>query len=111
MSRRGIQAGLGRWLTVAVLCCLSLAAQTPKILITAEQAARDEVDFFGLIPDLVAWAPDGSRFYYHAGNNKPHRPDQNVIFEVARSGGTPRRLSEEERREIPAVDSLLPNVE
>lgn len=98
-------------LTVAVLCCLTLAAQTPKPAITAEQAARDEADFFGLIPDEVAWAPDGSRFYYHAGNNKPHRPDQNAVFEVTRTGGQPRRLSEEERRELPPLDALLPNAE
>lgn len=88
---------------------LGLAAQPEKRDITAEQAARDEADFIGLIPDSIGWSPDGTRFYYHAGNNKAHRPDQNAIFEVMRDGGKPRRLPEEERLRVPPLAALAPN--
>jgi dipeptidyl aminopeptidase/acylaminoacyl peptidase len=97
-----------------LLVALLLAAAVPppgKTPITAEQASRDEADFFGLLPTEIGWAPDGSRFYYHAGNTKPHRPDQNAIFEVPRTGGKPRRLSEEERRDLPPLPAMQPDPE
>ncbi len=103
-----------RWLAVLLAAGAAAqspppAAQRPRSPITAEQAARDEADFFGLIPDQIGWAPDGSRFYYHAGNHKEHRPDQNAVFEVPRTGGAPRRLSEDERRDLPPLEAFLPD--
>jgi len=79
--------------------------------ITLEQAAQDEADWIGLIPDVIGWSPDGTRFYYHAGNNKAHRPDQNAVFEVSRDGGKPRRLSEKDRLQIPPLAALAPNTD
>jgi dipeptidyl aminopeptidase/acylaminoacyl peptidase len=95
--------------SLAVAALVGVLCGAEKKPITAEQAARDEADFVGLIPSEIAWAPDGSRFYYHAGNKKPHRPEQNAIFEVARDGGRPRRLSEAERQELPPLASLAPD--
>ncbi|MBI3695210.1 MAG: DPP IV N-terminal domain-containing protein, partial [Acidobacteria bacterium] len=90
---------------------LAVAALAEKADITAEQAAREEAAWMGLIPDLVGWSPDGGKFYYHAGNNKPHHPDENAIFEVAREGGKPRRLSAEERLKLPPLAALAPTPE
>ncbi len=87
------------------------AAGAEKPDITAGQAARDEADFFGLIPDSIGWSPDGRRFYYHAGATKAHRPDQNAVFEVGRDGGKPRRLSEQERLRLPPLTAFTPNPE
>jgi dipeptidyl aminopeptidase/acylaminoacyl peptidase len=93
-----------------VLALLALAAPgDEKRNITAELAAKDPAEWIGLVPDQVAWAPDGSRFYYHAGNQKPHRPDLNAVFEVPRDGGAPRRLSEAERLALPALSALEPD--
>ena len=95
-----------------LLLALTLAAPAAdKRPITAELAAKDPAEWAGLIPDQVAWAPDGKCFYYHAGNHKLNHPDQNAVFEVPGEGGAPRRLSESERLALPPLDALDPDPE
>lgn len=56
--------------------------------------------FVGTSPSDLRWAGDGSKLFFR-WKAPEDQDDETSVYEISRSGGTPRRLSDEEARRIP----------
>ncbi|HEY2945053.1 MAG TPA: S9 family peptidase [Vicinamibacteria bacterium] len=91
-------------MAVVVMLAASLvaAAPAPKLELTVDSIMRGP-RLVGYPPTGLRWSGDSRELYFewrHAGEDEP------ATWVVARDGGEPRRLTEEERKKAPAVDGV-----
>ena len=88
---------------VAVLgASLVAAAPSPKLELTVDSIMRGP-KLVGYPPTGLRWSGDSRELYFewrHAGEDEPS------TWVVAREGGEPRRLTDEERKKAPASDAI-----
>ena len=78
------------------------AAPSPKLELTVDSIMRGP-KLVGYPPTGLRWSGDSRELYFewrHAGEDEPS------TWVVAREGGEPRRLTDEERKKAPAADGV-----
>ena len=81
------------------------AAPSPKLELTVDSIMRGP-QLVGYPPTGLRWSGDSRELYFewrHAGEDEPS------TWVVAREGGEPRRLTDEERKKAPAADGVWDN--
>jgi dipeptidyl aminopeptidase/acylaminoacyl peptidase len=87
---------------VLVAWALVAAAPSPRLELTVDGIMRGP-KLVGYPPTGLRWSGDSRELYFewrHAGEDEPS------TWVVAREGGEPRRLSDEERKKAPAADAV-----
>lgn len=80
---------------------LATTAQTPSAALaplTVEKIMRDPAQWLGTSPSGVQWSEDGRRLYF---NWNPEKARRDSLYQVAPTGGTPRKLTPTEVRALP----------
>jgi len=75
------------------------AAQSGRFDLTVDSIMRGP-DLVGYPPTDLRWSADSQRLYFEW--RKPGE-DEASTYEVARAGGAPRKLSDEERKKVPSA--------
>jgi dipeptidyl aminopeptidase/acylaminoacyl peptidase len=75
------------------------AAQSGRFDLTVDSIMRGP-DLVGYPPTDLRWSADSQRLYFEW--RKPGE-DEASTYEVARTGGAPRKLSDEERKKVPSA--------
>lgn len=98
-----------RFSVFSLLSLLPLAglAQTaptaPLAPLTVDKIMRDPAQWLGSSPTNVYWSEDGRRIYF---NWNPEKARRDSLYTVAPGGGTPKKVSLREQRELPAANGI-----
>ncbi len=80
------------------LALFTISSAQEKGGLTVEKIMRDPA-WIGSEPSRIFWAVDGSRVYF---NWNPDGAPADSLYSVSRKGGTPLKVSPEERRRLPS---------
>ncbi|TGD81454.1 prolyl oligopeptidase family serine peptidase [Hymenobacter wooponensis] len=69
--------------------------------LTVEKIMRDPAQWIGNSPSNISWAEDGKRIYF---NWNPEKARRDSLYSISPSGGTARKVSQREQRELPAAN-------
>jgi dipeptidyl aminopeptidase/acylaminoacyl peptidase len=89
-------------LLLAVGPALSPVARAQQLgPLTVEKIMRDPAQWIGSSPSTISWAEDGKRIYF---NWNPEKARRDSLYSISPSGGTARKVSQREQRELPAAN-------
>jgi dipeptidyl aminopeptidase/acylaminoacyl peptidase len=69
--------------------------------LTVEKIMRDPAQWIGNSPSNVSWAEDGKRIYF---NWNPEKARRDSLYSISPTGGTARKVTQREQRELPAAN-------
>ncbi|WP_022822024.1 S9 family peptidase [Hymenobacter norwichensis] len=94
-------------LSLALLGSASAFAQTPTAStgslapLTVEKIMRDQAQWLGTAPSNIYWAEDGKQIYF---NWNPDKNRRDSLYQVAPTGGAPRKVALAAQRNLPASE-------
>src|SRR5688572_32345563 len=84
-----------------VICAIGAMAQAPSFPLTVDSIMRGP-ELVGYPPSALRWSGDSKELYFEW---RLPKEDVAATWVVGRDGGTPRRLTDEERPSAPLPDS------